>query len=370
MLNFSDGSVDVPIEGERVDQRIGFPNAELLDDHEQWTVALWRSVATDTGIISSAACAVKCTLPRQARCIRQRSMAFGRGSFNTRKRKKRGSSLDPVTVTVGAGFVVMFFVVVGLFLHLVSAPSDAGMVSEIPLSDTEAGEILVPIETVQVGASFQPTMFRRELRPEEQITGDMVRSYDELKGFYAKGVLIKNQPILRGALTNRQPVHILTAMIPKNFRAVALQVEKPMLDNVDGWAQPGTDVDVVWVTKVFGRELAAILAGPVRVLAANKATEWTAAKGPASDKLVTVTLLLSTRDALRVNLAAMHGKVTLGLRGLADKRPNEAIRPTSNLTDEPAPQPVAKPIVSVTVRDPKSRESEVRTYDVSGRRVP
>lgn len=297
-------------------------------------------------------------------------MAFARGSFNTRKRKKGGLPLDPVTVAVGAGFIVVFFAVVGLFLHLASAPSDAGMVSEVPLSETDAGEILVPIETLQVGASFQPTMFRRELRPEEQIAGDMVRSYDELKGLYAKGVLIKNQPILKGALTNRQPVHILTAMIPKNFRAVALQVEKPLLDNVDGWAQPGTDVDVVWVTKVFGREIAAILAGPVRVLAANKATEWTAAKGPASDKLVTVTLLLPTRDALRINLASMHGKVTLGLRGLADKRPNEALRPVSNLTEEPVPQPVEKPVVNVTVRDPRSRESEIRTYDLYGRRVP
>jgi Flp pilus assembly protein CpaB len=297
-------------------------------------------------------------------------MALGRGSFNNRKRKKGGVAVDPVTAALGAGFALAFVLVVGLFLHVTSAPSDAVVDREIPLADNEAGEILVPLETIQVGVGFQPTMFRKDRRPEEQITGDMIRSYDELKGLYSKGVLIKNQPVLKGALTDRQPVHILTAMIPKNFRAVAFQVEKPLLDNVDGWAQPGTDVDVVWVTKVLGREMAAILAGPVRVLASNKATEWTAAKGPASDNLVTVTLLLSTRDALRISLASMHGKITLGLRGLADKRPNEAVKPVSNITDEAVPAPEAKPLLSVKVVDPHSRASEIRKYDLAGRRVP
>jgi Flp pilus assembly protein CpaB len=159
-------------------------------------------------------------------------------------------------------------------------------------------------------------------------------------------------------------------MIPKNYRAIALQVEKPLIDNVDGWAQPGTDVDVVWVTNVFGKEVASILAGPVRVLAANKATEWTPAKkGGGSDKLATVTLLLSTRDAIRVTLAAMHGKITLGLRGLADDRPNEASKPITSVVDEPGPAQQAHKTHTVKVVDPDSHSSEVRNYDSMGRRI-
>jgi Flp pilus assembly protein CpaB len=266
---------------------------------------------------------------------------------------------------------VAFVSVVAVFIHVSSSPSEARTVADVNLKPSDVGEILVPVDTVQVGSGLQPTMFRKDVRSEDQITGDMIRSYDELKGQYAKGVLIKNQPILKAALTNRQPVHVLTAMLPKNYRAVALQVERPLLDNVDGWAQPGTDVDVVWITEAFGKEVAAVLAGPVRVLAANKTTEYQGTSTPETDteKLVTVTLLLTTRDAMRVSLAAMHGKITLGLRGLADNRPNDASRPISSVLEEPLSPDMPKPVISVKVVDPLSREREVRTYDSNGRRL-
>jgi Flp pilus assembly protein CpaB len=129
----------------------------------------------------------------------------------------------------------------------------------------------------------------------------------------------------------------------------------------------------VWITSAFGKEIAAVLAGPVRVLASNKTTEYTPKQKETSDasksKLVTVTLLLTTRDALRVSMAALHGKITLGLRGVADTRPNDAARPISSVTDEPSAPNHAKPIISVGVLDPVSRDREMRTYDMDGRRI-
>jgi Flp pilus assembly protein CpaB len=297
-------------------------------------------------------------------------MAFGRSAFNNGKKRRKQTSVDNLPLIVGGGVVLVCALVLLVFLHVSSSPTDAAVVPPVKPQPKLTSEIIVPVETVQVGSSLQPSMFRIEHRPDDQVTGDMIRSYDELKGFYAKGVLIKNQPILKAALTNRQPIHVLTAMLPKNYRAIALQVEKPLIDNVDGWAQPGTDVDVVWVTNVFGKEVASILAGPARVLAANKATEWTPAKKDGgANKLATVTLLLSTRDAIRVTLAAMHGKITLGLRGLADDRPNDAIRPISSVVDEPVPPQPAQKTHTVKVVDPASQSAEVRSYDVTGRRI-
>jgi Flp pilus assembly protein CpaB len=299
-------------------------------------------------------------------------MALSRGSFHSRHRRRR-RSVDPFTLVFGGVFVVAFLSVIGLFIHISSEPSDAGTVNTIQTVTTETGEILVPVDTIPVGSILQPTMFRRDVRSEDQITGDMIRSFDELKGLYSRGVLIRNQPVLKAALTNRQPVHVLTAMLPKNYRAVALQVERPLLDNVDGWAQPGTDVDVVWITSAFGKEMAAVLAGPVRVLASNKATEYSPKQKevPENDKnkLVTVTLLLTTRDALRISLAALHGKITLGLRGVADTRPNDAARPISNVLEESIPPNEPKAVISVGVLDPVSRDRELRLYDTFGRRL-
>jgi Flp pilus assembly protein CpaB len=119
--------------------------------------------------------------------------------------------------------------------------------------------------------------------------------------------------------------------------------------------------------------MAAVLAGPVRVLASNKATEYSPKQKevPENDKnkLVTVTLLLTTRDALRISLAALHGKITLGLRGVADTRPNDAARPISNVLEESIPPNEPKAVISVGVLDPVSRDRELRLYDTFGRRL-
>lgn len=297
-------------------------------------------------------------------------MALSRGSFHSRGRRRRRDA-DPFTLIFGGVFVVAFLAVIVLFIHVSSEPSEAGTVGQMPIIAANAAEVLVPIETIPVGSTLQPAMFRKDARAEEQITGDMIRSFDDLKGLYSKGVLIKNQPVMRAALTDRQPVHVLTAMLPKHYRALALQVERPLLDNVDGWAQPGTDVDVVWITSAFGKEVAAVLAGPVRVLASNKTTEYSPKQKDQSDstKLVTVTLLLTTRDALRISLASLHGKVTLGLRGVADTRPNDASRPISNILEEQANPEAPKPVISVQITDPLSRLGELRRYDTDGRRL-
>ena len=296
-------------------------------------------------------------------------MALARNSKMNRGRRGR-SGRDPKALVAASAFGVAFLVVVGLFLHASRSPSDAGVAKEVELAPLAGVEIIVPIETLQVGTSFQPNMFKKEQRPEEQVSGDTIRSFDELKGMYAKGVLVKNQPVLKGSLTNRQPVHILTAALPKKYRAVALQVEKPLLDNVDGWAQPGTDVDLLWLTSAFGRESISVLAGPVRVLASNKTTENTPNQNAAaSGNLVTVTLLLSIRDAIRVSLAATQGKVSLGLRGQNDRRPNEASRPISSVLDERAPVEAEKPSLKVKVVDVESKTSEIMKFSQDGRRI-
>jgi Flp pilus assembly protein CpaB len=296
-------------------------------------------------------------------------MALARNSKMNRGRRGR-SGRDLRAFLAPAGFGIAFLIVVGVVLHASRAPSDAGVSKEVELVPLAGLEIIVPIETLQVGTSFQPNMFRKEQRPEEQVSGDTVRSFDELKGMYAKGVLVKNQPVLKGVLTNRQPVHVLTAALPKKYRAVALQVEQPLLDNVDGWAQPGTDVDLLWLTSAFGRDTISVLAGPVRVLASNKATEGVPQQAAtASSNLVTVTLLLSIRDAIRVSLAAMHGKVSLGLRGQNDRRPNEASKPISSVLGEIVPVEMEKPSVKVKVVDVTSKTSEIMKFSPDGRRI-
>lgn len=294
-------------------------------------------------------------------------MALGGSSFNNRNRKRKRKS-QPALLSGMVG-VAIFLVSIGSAIHFLSGPSDAKTKVQVKKIDTNSTQILVPIDTIPVGTSFKPAMFKTKMKAFSQVTGDMIRSFEELKGQYAKSVLVSGQPVLKAALTDRQPIHILTAMLPAGYRAVALEVQRPLLDNVDGWAQPGTDVDIIWITSAFGKEAAAVLAGPVKVLAANKATQWTPEKQSLKAKYMTVTLLLSKQDAVRVMLASLHGKITLGLRGLGDKRRYAGDRPVSAVVDDPVESFQSKPQVSVVVKDPYSKKVELRTYDSWGRRV-
>jgi Flp pilus assembly protein CpaB len=106
------------------------------------------------------------------------------------------------------------------------------------------------------------------------------------------------------------------------------------------------------------------------VLASNKATEGVPQQAAtASSNLVTVTLLLSITDAIRVSLAAMHGKVSLGLRGQNDRRPNEASKPISSVLGEIVPVEMEKPSVKVKVVDVTSKTSEIMKFSPDGRRI-
>jgi hypothetical protein len=72
---------------------------------------------------------------------------------------------------------------------------------------------------------------------------------------------------------------------------------------------------------------------------------------------------------VRISLAALHGKISLSLRGLSDKRPNEGSRPVSIVVDEPMAPRQARPVLSVKIHDPESNTAELRQYDTTGRRL-
>jgi Flp pilus assembly protein CpaB len=119
-----------------------------------------------------------------------------------------------------------------------------------------------------------------------------------------------------------------------------------------------------------------MVAANAKVLSANSKTEGAQAKDPAkaAEEGIphTVTLLLSTKDALRVRLASLHGRLSLVLRGSDDSGavsssnpiPESALYSTSN-------QPVleqARNLVTVKVKDRTTGKEEDLTFE-NGERV-
>jgi pilus assembly protein CpaB len=243
------------------------------------------------------------------------------------QRRRRGDSFLPQAIILAVVFCLTV-VGAGMFIHVSAGKSNATQMAQAPsviLPQAGTVEVIVPINNIPPGSGFQPQMFKKELKPEVVVGPETVRSFDELKGMYSKGVLVTNRLVNRDFLTSLQPVNALTASIPSGYRAIAIAVDAT--SSVEGWAQPGARVDVVWVTDFTGKNTASMIAHNAKVLSANRRTE--AARGlarksggapAAKDDGIppTVTLLLTVQDAMRVRLAALHGKLSLVLRGAED----------------------------------------------------
>ena len=298
-----------------------------------------------------------------------------KGSFVQMRRKRSNVLLPQLLVLI----VVFFVSVVGIagFLHYSSQQSDAAtMTIQQPVIPEEGTvEVIVPINNISPGSGFQPQMFKRERKPEAVVGPETVRSFEELKGMYAKGVLVANRLVNREFLTTLQPVNALTASIPAGYRAIAIPVDAT--SSVEGWAQPGARVDVVWVTEFTGKNTASVVAHNAKVLSANRRTEAIrgnlqpkpgAAAGSGDQGIPpTVTLLLSVQDSMKVRLASLHGKLGLVLRGAEDTggvAMTGAISEASLYMDQnqdPEMQP--RMITVVRVKDPKTGKEEILKFE-------
>lgn len=271
---------------------------------------------------------------------------------------------------------LFFFSLIGVvaFMHF-SNPQPKPSQASVATTDASSIEILVPIENVEAGVALEASMFRRDQRPAAVVGPEVIRNVDEVQGLYSRGVLVAGQPIHKDFLTNLQPVNALTASIPTGYRAIALQVDAT--SSVEGWAQPGARVDVFWITEYTGKRTASIIAPNAKVLSANRKTEGADNNDPrtaAQDKQIpsTVTLLLTTRDSLRVRLASLHGRLSLVLRGSQDAGAAASGAPInegnlySAINHGPAPAP--RNLVTVKVKDRANGTEEQLTFE-NGQRV-
>ncbi len=283
------------------------------------------------------------------------------------RNRRRGSSRSARLVTV-AGIGLGFVVIIATALHLSSAPSKANTVVAAPQKPVEDGmiDIIVPLQSVPPGATLDPKMFHRVRKPELVVGVDIIRDFEEIKGLFSKGMLVAGQPIHRDFLTSLQPVNALTASIPKGYRAIAISVDA--ISSVEGWAQPGARVDVIWVTKDFATQMAYVIAPNAKVLSANKRAEGARDEGKDKQAEVpsTVTLLLSVRDAMRVRLAALNGRLALVLRGI-DSDTTKSGGPISEGSlfnvGSTVVMPHERNIVDVKVRDRRTGKVESLKFE-------
>lgn len=202
------------------------------------------------------------------------------------------------------------------FFRTLSGPSSTSSLSIEQGHDTSI-LVLVATEEIPVGARLTPNMFRLESKTIQDPDNQLVRNPDDIVDSFARLVIAANTPLLRSATTHTAPSADITTRIPVGFRAVAIPIN--VLTGVEGWVRPGATVDVVWSTQHGQQLVVSTIVENAKVLSVERTLESEVqVKSPTSSIPNHITLLVTSADAQKIQLAKGSGSLNLSLRGALD----------------------------------------------------
>ncbi|RMG43714.1 MAG: Flp pilus assembly protein CpaB [Candidatus Dadabacteria bacterium] len=215
-------------------------------------------------------------------------------------------------------FLFVVFGVVGYLILFQPGPEKATAKTVVVEKEPEVKmvEVLVPIREIQPATPLEPAMFRKEPRPQVGIDSRVIKSYEEIKGHFARSLIVPGQPLHRSYITSVKPTNEITAKIPEGYRAVTIRVDART--SVEGFTRPGARVDVVWSTTLNGKPAVRTIVENAKVLSAERQTETDAMKQAGVPVPSTVSLLVTAQDAQKIQLASTTGSLSLSLRGDTD----------------------------------------------------
>lgn len=177
-----------------------------------------------------------------------------------------------------------------------------------------------PIRAIAKGERLRDVPFSSTPWPKNRVLGDFMVDVEPYKDSIATAIIPKHIPVPISALSRDQlDINEVVDRIPEGMRGITVKVDAETA--VEGWARAGNFVDVSIVRKLSERSNdieTAVVAENVKILSAGQSTET---GNTAARTATTVTLLVSQEDALKIQTAALVGKVTLSLRGKGDSLP-------------------------------------------------
>jgi pilus assembly protein CpaB len=170
-------------------------------------------------------------------------------------------------------------------------------------------EVLVTVREIEAGSVLDVSMFRRESMPEAQLVPNPIYTFDEIKGAYAASYVAARQPLSGDFVTFKPPVNQIQANISEGYRAVSFAVDATT--SVEGWARAGAKVDVLLASALNNRPAITVIIQNAKVLSAGRSTSSDVLGPPAS----TVTIMVTTEESAKLQLASSSGALSLALRG-------------------------------------------------------
>lgn len=255
------------------------------------------------------------------------------------------SPLRPVSahrqfvIRVRWGFGLLCLVIALLLVALVMGSRDSSEESSVatanatiapppppaPVVEVPKIAILVANQPLHVGDQLSAALFERREVPRDLVpTGVLVeKDAAQLEGRYAKADIAPAVMVSSNDIAEERPVTPLH--IPAGMRAVTILADRQT--GVEGYARPGSLVDVLWVYQERGEaeKSIATIVRFARILSvagdshnADRGGDRNGQKLD-SDSRIPVTVLATEKDAKIIQLAAASGTITLSLVG-ADER--------------------------------------------------
>jgi len=188
-------------------------------------------------------------------------------------------------------------------------------------SDYQTQLVPVPLRAIAKGEEIKASDIEVISWPSAEIRPQFSLDERAFIGRYANRPLLAGVPIPKTGLSeNGSNFNAVAEKIPEGMRAITVRVDQEAA--VEGWAQPGSFVDVILIQAAEKDDLRAkVIAENIRILSAGRSTESDSFGGTAPKIPNTITILVSQGDALKIKTAEGFGRITFAMRSPGDKSP-------------------------------------------------
>ncbi len=180
-------------------------------------------------------------------------------------------------------------------------------------TQTASIPVLVANKRIELGEKIDRRMFTEQQFAEDRLPIGVIPAaqISSVEGKYAKSIIHAGFPVIQEDLSDQIPFHLLP--IPNGFRAITIEANASQI--VDGHVVPNSRVDVLLRFRdANNREKVKTLIPFAKVLSVN-GTSIPKERSNVGQTPSTVSLLVSAKDALRVELARSKGTLSLSLLG-------------------------------------------------------
>jgi len=179
--------------------------------------------------------------------------------------------------------------------------------------------LIAPERLIPKGAKLSEMRFKEVYWPRNEVPEEVVRDVSELVNYYAKEDLRPGIPIQRSSLTKE--ISKISLPLTPGMRAVSIEVDAT--SSLEGHALPGTRVDVVLTHHGEDQKLISkVIVQNARVLSAGgdvtPLRDRSPVDKPVPNAVKTITLEVSTEDALKIQTARQMGRLSLIMRAAED----------------------------------------------------